>query len=140
MTLSAGIIVLHRAHDETRYLLLRAYRNWDFPKGMVEPDESPLMAAQRELREETGIDAAQLCWGDVFYETPPYAKAKIARYYLAATNTTAVTLGINPQLGRPEHHEYRWLTYDAAMPLLVPRLQFALTWANEIVTRSTDKT
>lgn len=28
---------------------------WDLPKGMQEPDESPLQTAQRELREETGL-------------------------------------------------------------------------------------
>ena len=36
--------------------MLRAYRNWDFPKGMVEPGEEPLAAARREVREETLIE------------------------------------------------------------------------------------
>jgi bis(5'-nucleosidyl)-tetraphosphatase len=40
-----------------------------------------------------------------------------------------VTLGVNPALGRPEHHEARWLTFDEARPLLVPRLQRVLEWA-----------
>ena len=36
-------------------LLLRAYRNWDLPKGLVEPGEQPFAAACREVEEETGI-------------------------------------------------------------------------------------
>jgi 8-oxo-dGTP pyrophosphatase MutT (NUDIX family) len=32
---------------------------WSLPSGTVEPDETPLAAAQRELREETGVEAAR---------------------------------------------------------------------------------
>jgi bis(5'-nucleosidyl)-tetraphosphatase len=38
-----------------RFLLLRAFNHWDFPKGMVEAGEEPLAAAIREVREETLI-------------------------------------------------------------------------------------
>lgn len=31
-------------------------RNWDIPKGLQDPGESTLEAAQRELREETGLE------------------------------------------------------------------------------------
>ena len=50
--LSAGVIVVRRAPQGWLFLLLRAYRNWDFPKGLVEPGESPLATARRELGEE----------------------------------------------------------------------------------------
>ena len=38
--LSAGIVPVALDDGEPRYLLLRAYRYWDFPKGVVEPGES----------------------------------------------------------------------------------------------------
>lgn len=136
MRLSAGIVVVHLAEDKIRYLLLRAYRNWDFPKGMIEPGESALDAARRELVEETGLTSPDFRWGEIFYETPSYAKDKIARYYLAASTTAHVHFGINPQLGRAEHHEYRWVDYLAAQTLLVPRVRAALDWADGIVTKS----
>ncbi len=51
--LSAGVVVVRRENGRWRLLVLRAYRNWDFPKGTVEPDEAPLDAAVRETAEET---------------------------------------------------------------------------------------
>ena len=38
-TLSAGAVIVRGHGEARRYLILRAYRNWDFPKGRVEPGE-----------------------------------------------------------------------------------------------------
>lgn len=130
--LSAGAVVFRRDGDGHRYLLLRAYRNWDFPKGMVEEGEDPLAAAIREVREETGIADLAFPRGELHVETLPYARGKVARYYLAETRTAAVDLGVNPS-GFREHHEYRWASYEAARALLVPRLQSVIDWARELI-------
>lgn len=127
--LSAGVVVVRETRDGPRFLLLRAYRNWDFPKGLVEPGEDPLAAALREAREEAGLDDLELAFGDDYYETPRYAGNKIARYYLARTRREAVTLGVNPALGRPEHHEYRWVDAREAEALTVPRIRAVVAWA-----------
>lgn len=134
--LSAGVVVVHCVQSEFHFLLLRAYRNWDFPKGMVEPGESPFVAANREVQEETGLSRLEFRWGEIYIETEPYAGGKIARYYLAYSPSSDVTLPINPALGRPEHHEYRWLAYDAAHASLVPRGQTVLAWAQGITGKS----
>ena len=53
---SAGGIVFRRSDDGVRFLLIRdSYRNWGFPKGHLEAEESPDEAATREVREETGL-------------------------------------------------------------------------------------
>jgi 8-oxo-dGTP pyrophosphatase MutT (NUDIX family) len=130
-TLSAGVIVVRETLLGWRALLLRSYRHWDFPKGQVEPGETPLDAARRETREETGIDGLSFDWGEDYHQTAPYGRGKVARYYLARTATAAVTLGINPTLGRPEHHEYRWVSLGRARSLLNPRVRQALDWALE---------
>ena len=41
--LSAGIIVVRHIDAKPNFLLLRAYEYWDFPKGIVEPGEQPLV-------------------------------------------------------------------------------------------------
>jgi 8-oxo-dGTP pyrophosphatase MutT (NUDIX family) len=113
--------------------MLRAYRNWDFPKGAVEAGEQPLQAAIREVQEETLIHDLQFNWGEVYRETPPYSHKKIARYYIAQTITEAVTLPVSPELGRPEHNEWRWVTFDQGITLSSPRLDPILRWAGEVL-------
>ena len=127
--LSAGVVVVRRTDEGWRVLLLRVYNYWDCPKGVVEAGEDPLATACREVREETGIGDLEFRWGVDFVETPPYAKNKVARYYVATTATAAVELPINPEIGRPEHHEYRWLDWPAALALTAERLRKILDWA-----------
>lgn len=113
------------------FLMLRAYRNWDFPKGMVEANEEALSAARREVREETLIEDLEFRWGEVYKETARYGKGKVARYYLAATRTEKVSLPVSAELGRPEHDEWRWVDRDTAFALASARLRPIVQWAAE---------
>ncbi len=72
-------------------LLLRAYKNWDFPKGMVEPGEEPLDAALREVREETTLGRSGIRLGHEFHANrAPITRARYSRYYLARSKDTEV--------------------------------------------------
>jgi 8-oxo-dGTP pyrophosphatase MutT (NUDIX family) len=131
---AAGAVVFRRSERGVRLLVLRAYRNWDFPKGLVEPGENELDAARREVAEETGLAGLDFPFGDEFKETVPYAGNKVARYYLAETGAEKIELPVSPELGRPEHHEYRWVSFDEAEDLLPPRLAIVLEWARKTIT------
>ncbi|MGO9932658.1 MAG: NUDIX domain-containing protein [Steroidobacteraceae bacterium] len=131
---SAGVVVVHGSGQQAQVLLLRAYRNWDFPKGLVEPREEPFDAALREVREETTLQDLAFDWGTDFMETGPYNRGKIARYYLARSEATEVRLPINPEIGKPEHDEARWVTFDQALLMVAPRLEPVLRWARAIIT------
>lgn len=56
----AAVVVVDAAD---RVCLLRQYRHaaggwlWELPAGKLEPDEAPLVTAQRELAEEAGVSA-----------------------------------------------------------------------------------
>ena len=126
--LSAGVVPLRRTRTGWRMLVLRAYKNWDFPKGRVEPGEDPIDAAKREAIEETGITDLDFAFGESFRETVPYAGGKVARYDLAATREEDIKLPISHELGRPEHHEWRWVSANDAEDLLPPRLAPILDW------------
>ena len=127
--LSAGVVVVRAGPAGWLFLMLRAYRNWDFPKGVVDRGEEPLAAALREVREETTIRDLVFNWGEEYRETEPYSNNKIARYYLAETRTESVTLPVNPELGRPEHDEARWLPLSGALAVASPRVAEIVRWA-----------
>ena len=129
---SAGVVVMRRFSNGWRCLVLRAYRNWDFPKGLVEEDEDPRDAAQREVWEETSLADLRFNWGDEYKETLPYAGGKVARYYIAESPADVVKLPISQELGRPEHDEFRWVTFEDAEDVLPPRLAIVLDWARGI--------
>jgi bis(5'-nucleosidyl)-tetraphosphatase len=133
-TLSAGVVVVRFAGGEgPEYLLLRAYRYWDFPKGEVAQGEDPLAAAVREVREETTLADLEFRWGRDYRETAVYGRGKVARYYVAATPGASVRLPPSPELGRPEHHEYRWLGFAAARRLLADRVKPILDWVQALI-------
>ena len=92
-----------------------------------------LEGAEREVEEETTITQLEFKWGMRFRETGPYGPGKVARYYIAETEQEDVDLPINPEIGRPEHDEYRWVTYQDALGLVGARVRSVLDWANEII-------
>lgn len=139
-TLSCGVVVVRKEPDGWRYLLLRAFQHWDFPKGLQESGEDPFDTAIREVQEETTISDLQFRWGVSFMDTEPYNRGKkIARYYLAETQTSNVRLLANPVLGYPEHNEFRWMTFDEAMERLTPRVKCILHWAQNVIASNAEK-
>ncbi len=131
--LSCGAVIVRKTDDGWLTLMLRAYHNWDFPKGICEEGESPMDAAIREIGEETGITDLEFAWGDRSTDTGPYSRGKTARYYLVRTDQESVEMGIAPELGRPEHHEFRWVDFDAAHDLSAPRVRQVVQWARQII-------
>jgi 8-oxo-dGTP diphosphatase len=54
----AGIVAFRRAHAEPLFLVVTSRlkpSSWIFPKGHIEPGETEISAALRELREECGV-------------------------------------------------------------------------------------
>ena len=113
--------------------MLRAFTHWDFPKGMVEKGEQPKQAALREVKEETTISDLEFPWGNQFIETGPYSKGKTARYYIGTTRQIDIELPVNPEIGRPEHAEFRWVSLRQAINLTSPRVVEVLRWAADIM-------
>lgn len=131
--LSCGVIVARRTDAGWLTLFLRAFHHWDFPKGIREPGEDAMQTAVREVEEETGVTELSFEWGDRFFETGPYSRGKIARYFIATTTQEDVVMGISPETGEPEHHEWRWVTFDEAYDLGSPRVRQIVQWARQII-------
>jgi len=76
---------------------------WEFPAGCLEPNETPLTTAKRELEEETGLIAKH--WYDLgmIVSTPGFCDEKL--YLYAATNLTET----NTNFDAEEQIESHWL-------------------------------
>jgi len=134
--MSAGVIVVTQRKDGLHYLVLRVHNYWDFPKGIVEPGESPLEGAIREVQEETTLDDLVFIWGEDYRETPVYRNNKIARYYVAESQRLDVDLPVTEELGHPEHDEFCWLSYGEAHERLHARVQPILDWAHALILKN----
>ena len=133
-TLSAGAVPFRIRDTKCEFLLLRSFKYWDFPKGAVEKDEDPWEAAMREVFEETNLKNFSRPFDEVFFETKPYGKSKVARYYIIKIDEPYdVKLFPNPVTGIIEHHEFRWVEYRKAKRIVVPRVLEVLNWANELI-------
>lgn len=80
----ACVILPLLEHDEI--IMIRNYRFavgeilWELPAGTLEPNESPLDTALRELTEETGYQASQIEPLTVFYSSPGINNEAIYAY------------------------------------------------------------
>ena len=131
--LSCGFVIVRKAESGWLTLLMRAFHHWDFPKGIREPGEEPMQAALREVLEETGIEDLEFNWGDRYFETGPYSRGKVARYYLASSKQVDVVMGISPVTGEPEHHEWRWVSFDEAYDMGSPRVREIVQWSRQVI-------
>lgn len=131
---SAGIVPVRKVGDQYMILMLRVYNFWDFPKGRIEPDEEPIDAAIRETGEEASINSSDLIfkWGKEGYTTEPFKKGtKTTTYFVAETTTEKIILPVSPELGKPEHDAYEWMTFDKAKSITNERIGKVVEWARK---------
>lgn len=136
-TLSCGVIVRRRSGE----LLLchatgRAY--WDIPKGVLDPGESPIEAALRELQEEAGLALRPDALRDLGVH--PYLSRKDLHLFVVdppqpalSTDTCRCTTTYRGRNGRdvPEVDGYRWVTRDEVPYLAgknMARVLMGLDW------------
>ena len=88
-----GSVVLVPVFPDGRLLLVRQYRHavgtflWELVAGRIEPGEAPLVAAQRELTEETGYTARRFRKLLEIFPTPGFVSERMLIY--AAEGLTA---------------------------------------------------
>ena len=133
---SAGVVIVRKEKNEYLFLMMRSGGYWEAgAKGKVEKGESEFEGALREVEEETTLtpDELDFKWGKIKYTTEPYTKnkKKIAVFYLAEVERAEVSIPFNPEIGKKEHDEYQWMTYNQAKKVVNDRISKVLDWANE---------
>jgi dATP pyrophosphohydrolase len=118
------LVVIHTAVGEVLRLLRREPDGfWQSVTGSLSLNETPLKAALREVREETGLDAgAGLTDSGVINRYPIHPAWRHRYAPQVEANTEYVFSLLLPErmeitLDLAEHMEYRWLPRDAASEL-----------------------
>lgn len=109
---SAGIVAYCIKDYEIHYLILHYIGgHWDLAKGKLEPRETKLQAAHRELMEETGL-GAEIIPG--FEESLSYVfRERGKEVHKTVTFFTGKVKHQAIRLSR-EHQGYLWLPYEKA--------------------------
>jgi len=100
---------------QQRICLIRQYRHvagdwlWELPAGKIDQNENPLLTAQRELEEETGVIAAQWTKLGSIYSSPGVFQEIIHLY-----QATDLSLG-QQRLGDDEAIEVHWIEREQAL-------------------------
>src|SRR3954466_7926352 len=75
---SVVVMALDESQRQPRVLLIRQYRYaagdeiWELPAGRIDPGDTPLTGAKRELAEETGYRAREWKRALFFYSSPGF--------------------------------------------------------------------
>jgi dATP pyrophosphohydrolase len=110
----------YRVHEETpEFLMLhRSGRSgapfWQGVSGWIEADEVPHLAALRELREETGLEAAELYAVDAVFDLYAWKRGTVDAIVPFAALVAAES---EPQLS-DEHDDWRWEPLAEAIQLV----------------------
>lgn len=105
-----GSAVMMAVDEKKRVLLVRQYRLpadkylWELPAGRMDPGETPLQAAKRELAEETGYKARKWKKLASYYASPGFVQERMT-IFLA----TELTAGEATPM-EDERIETRWFT------------------------------
>jgi 8-oxo-dGTP diphosphatase len=119
--ISAGGVAFRRndSKPEVAIVSVKPKLRWQLPKGLVDPGESPQVAAVREVREEAGVETELIrlietieYWYRSVKNGKPVRYHKFVHFYLMEYKTGDVSSHDH------EVEEARWVSFEEALEML----------------------
>ena len=137
---AAGFIIYKIKKGNVKVLGLKAlpeFRNrtggtYDIPKGRIDPGESQLEAAHRELLEETGLRVKRIL------TQGPILESQLAVWVAEVDESCEVKIITNPVTGSTEHEGYEWMHIDKLQTTCLGYLEPIITKSKKIIHSYTD--
>jgi 8-oxo-dGTP pyrophosphatase MutT (NUDIX family) len=107
ITPKVGIDVAVLNHENELLILKTPDEGWCVPGGWADVGESPLDAARREVREETGLDVIPIGYVGIAHRTPHTYPDSVSQINICVA-TKPLAGGEVISLSH-EHREYRWI-------------------------------
>lgn len=132
------IIPYRRRGGRIEFLVMHRIRNWtgwEFPKGGIEPRESPRVAALREMGEECSCRRSDIIsirptkyrlvinYSEEFRKRSRYDGAMFMTLIAELAGDAKISIGNNTEL---EHDAFKWLSEAKAAKLLHPNVKEVL--------------
>ena len=111
---SCGVLI-YRRDPSPSFLLMRHAKRWDLPKGHVDPGETHLQCALRELKEETGIKKKHIKLDPDFEFRYQYTVVQKRHAFVPKLKELIVYLAelVKPvKIDLTEHVGYEWFAWE----------------------------
>jgi bis(5'-nucleosidyl)-tetraphosphatase len=112
---SFGIVPVSQVEGEWKFLLIlhKGGHHWGFPKGHGDPGETAQESAQRELKEETGLDVVRFLQENPFVEKYQF-NMRGELIHKQVSYFPAIVKG-ELQLQAEEVRDAKWLPFQEAL-------------------------
>lgn len=129
--IGTGVLIFNKSHQ--LLIVKPSYKDgWSIPGGGVDIDETPMIAALRETKEEVNLDLENIVLVCVEYTTKKGIKPETLQFIfyggeLEENEISKIILNEN------EHSDFRFVDISGAINLFNERLQYAIPFCIEAI-------